>query len=59
MNPARPRASALGATKKFKVGSCKSGELFFAFAFLFVASFTREGGEKRTTAKNNRPKLPS
>jgi len=33
--------------------------LFFAFAFLFVASFSREGGEKRTTAKNNRPKLPS
>jgi len=56
-----PSAASLrsAATKKFKVGSCKSGELFFAFAFLFVASFSREGGEKRTTAKNNRPKLPS
>jgi hypothetical protein len=46
------------ATKKLKRGSCESGELFFAFAFLFVASFSGEGGEKRTTAKNKRPKVP-
>jgi len=41
-----------------KVGSCESGELFFAFAFLFTASVSCEGGEKRTTAKNKRPKVP-
>jgi len=46
------------ATKNLKDGSCEAGELFFAFAFLFVASFSREGGEKRTTAKNNRPEVP-
>jgi len=32
--------------------------LFFAFAFLFTASVSCEGGEKRTTAKNKRPKIP-
>jgi len=46
------------ATKKLKIGSCESGELFFAFAFLFAASVSCEGGEKRTTAKNKRPKVP-
>ena len=30
--------------------------MFFAFAFLFTASFSCEGGEKRTTAKNKRLK---
>jgi hypothetical protein len=58
MNPARPRASPLAATKGLKVGSCESGELFFASAFLFTASFSCEGSEKRTTAKNKRPKVP-
>jgi len=36
----------LAATKRFKVGSCESGELFFAFAFLFTNSVSCEGGEK-------------
>ena len=47
----------LAATKRLKIGSCGSGELFFAFAFLFAASVSCEGGEKRTTAKNKRPKV--
>jgi len=47
----------LAATKKIKIGSCESGELFFAFAFLFAAWPSCEGGEKRTTAKNKRPKV--
>jgi len=46
------------ATKILKVGSCRSGELFFASAFLFTASAFGEGGEKRTTAKNKRQKVP-
>jgi hypothetical protein len=33
--------------------------MFFAFAFLFTASAFGEGGEKRTTAKNKKPKVPS
>jgi len=45
-------------TKRLKVGSCESGELFFAFAFLFAALVSCEGGEKRTTAKNKRPRVP-
>ena len=57
-NLARPRASPLAATKRLKVGSCGSGELFFAFAFLFTASISCEGGEKRTTAKNKRLIVP-
>jgi len=48
----------LAATKRLKIGSCGSGELFFAFAFLFTASVSCEGGEKRTAAKNKRPKVP-
>jgi hypothetical protein len=32
--------------------------MFFAFAFLFAASPSYEGGEKRTTAKNKRLKVP-
>jgi hypothetical protein len=28
-----------------------------AFAFLFAASSSCEGGEKRTTAKNKKPKV--
>jgi len=48
----------LAATKRLKVGSCRSGELFFASAFLFTASAFGEGGEKRTTAKNKRQKVP-
>jgi hypothetical protein len=31
--------------------------LFFALAFLFTASVSCEGGEKRTTAKNKGPDL--
>jgi len=45
-------------TTILKVGSCGSGELFIAFAFLFTASVSCEGGEKRITAKNKRPKVP-
>jgi hypothetical protein len=37
-----------------EAGSCGSGELFFASAFLFAASPSCEGGEKRTTAKNKK-----
>jgi len=50
--------SSIAATKRLKVGSCESGELFFASAFLFAALVSCEGGEKRTTAKNKRPKVP-
>jgi len=32
--------------------------MFFASAFLFTASAFGEGVEKRTTAKNKRPKVP-
>jgi len=32
--------------------------MFFASAFLFTASFSCEGGEKRTTATNKSPKVP-
>ena len=32
---------------------------FFAFAFLFATSVSYEDGEKRTTAKNKRPKVLS
>ena len=53
----RKTQSSIAATKRFKVGSCESGELFFAFAFLFAASSSCEGGEKRTTAKNKAPKV--
>ncbi|MBL7153145.1 MAG: hypothetical protein ISS79_05475 [Phycisphaerae bacterium] len=31
--------------------------MFFAFAFLFAASPSCEGGEKRTTAKNSEPNI--
>jgi len=48
----------LAATKKLKIGSRGSGELFFASAFLFTASAFGEGGEKRTTAKNKSPTGP-
>jgi len=44
--------------KKIKFGSCESGELFFASAFLFAASPSYEGGEKRTTAKNKETQYP-
>jgi hypothetical protein len=44
----------LAATKRLKGGSCESGELFFAYAFLFAASVSCEGGEKRTTVKNKK-----
>ena len=38
--------------KPIKVGSGESGELFFAFAFLFTASVYCEGGEKVVLAAN-------
>jgi hypothetical protein len=44
--------------KKIKVGSCESGELFLAFAFLFAASSSCESGEKRTTAEIKGPEVP-
>jgi hypothetical protein len=47
------------ATGRLQVGSCGSGELFFTCAFLLAASSSCEGGEKRTTAKNKNPELPS
>ncbi|MHC4676639.1 MAG: hypothetical protein ACYTBZ_29495, partial [Planctomycetota bacterium] len=47
------------ATRTLKVSSCGSGELLFASAFLFAASPSCEGGEKRTTAKNKYPQLLS
>jgi hypothetical protein len=47
--------ASLSRNQKVKVGSCESGELFFTCAFLFAASVSCEGGEKRTTAKNKRP----
>jgi hypothetical protein len=48
----------LTAAKAFQIGFCGSGELFFASAFLFTASSSCEGGEKRTTAKNKIQQFP-
>jgi len=57
-NLARPRASPLAATKRLKVGSYRSGECFSPSPFFSPPQLFREGGEKRTTAKNKRPKVP-
>jgi hypothetical protein len=54
---ARPRASPIGRNQKIKDRLLPIRQLFFAFAFLFATSVSGEGGEKRTTAKNKRPKL--
>ncbi len=60
MNLARPRASPFGRNQKIKDRLLRirrpdlSG---FAFAFLFAASVSCEGGEKRTTAKNKSQKF--
>jgi len=53
----RDRSAAFGRNQKVKIGSCESGELFFASAFLFAAWPSYEGGEKRTTAKNSEPNI--
>jgi hypothetical protein len=55
---ARPRASPFGRNQKIKERLLRIRRMFFASAFLFAASFSCEGGEKRTTAKNKRPKVP-
>jgi len=55
---ARPWASAFGRNQKIKERLLRIRRMFFASAFLFAASVSCEGGEKRTTAKNKRPKVP-
>jgi len=46
-NPSAASGFALGRNQTSKIGSCGSGELFFASAFLFTASAFGEGGEKQ------------
>jgi hypothetical protein len=55
---ARPRASPFGRNQKIKERLLRIRRMFFASAFLFTASVSCEGGEKRTTAKNKKPKVP-
>ena len=53
-----PWASAFGRNQKIKERLLRIRRMFFASAFLFAASVSCEGGEKRTTAKNKRQKVP-
>ncbi|MEK0338011.1 MAG: hypothetical protein QQN41_11315 [Nitrosopumilus sp.] len=55
---ARPWASPFGRNQKIKERLLRIRRMFFASAFLFAASVSCEGGKKRTTAKNKRPKVP-
>jgi len=48
---------ALGRNQKIEGRLLQIRRMFFASAFLFAASFSGEGGEKRTTAKK-KPKVP-
>jgi len=48
---------ALGRNQKIEGRLLQIRRMFFASAFLFSASFSCEGGEKRTTAKNKSPKF--
>jgi hypothetical protein len=48
---------ALGRNQKIKDRLLQIRRMFFASAFLFAASVSCEGGEKRTTAKNKSRKF--
>jgi len=56
--PSAASGFALGRNQKIEGRLLQIRRMFFASAFLFTASAFGEGGEKRTTAKNKKPKVP-